>query len=96
MQQFVWIAVIAGAIVLFWLPVITAAIRGTDPLKIVVLLTVLTPLCGVTWFGAWIAVFALPGRRPAAAHPAAMPSWEDPKCLYGGVPAGVPAAVSHR
>jgi hypothetical protein len=90
-QQLVWVAVIAGAILLFWLPVIIAAIRGTDPLWLVVLLTVLTPLGGVTWFGAWIAAFAFPRRQPASPRPAlprqpALPPQEDPKCLYGGVP----------
>lgn len=65
MDQLVWVAVIGGAIVLFWLPVIIAAIRGTQPLGIVILLTLLTPLGGVTWFGAWLAVFMFPRSRPA-------------------------------
>jgi hypothetical protein len=88
----VWLAVIAGSIVLFWLPVIVAGIRRTDPLWIVILLTVLTPLGGVTWFGAWIAVFIFPRnrpappRRPAPPHRPAPPPSEDPRCLYGGVP----------
>jgi len=82
----VWLAVIAGAIVLFWLPVIVAGIRGTDPLWMVILLTVLTPLGGVTWFGAWIAVFIFPRNRPAPPRRPVPPPWEDPRCLYGGVP----------
>lgn len=93
--QLVWLAVIGGAFVLFWLPVIVAAIRGTDPLRIVVLLTVLTPLGGVTWFGAWFAAFAFPRKRPAPSHRPAPPPdpfkaplapSEDPRYLFGGVP----------
>jgi hypothetical protein len=102
-QNLVWVAVIAGAFALFWLPVIVAAIRGTDPLGIVVLLTVLTPLCGATWFAAWYAAFALPRRlpapppRPAVPLWAAPPPWEDPTCLFGGVPPTDPAVVRlHR
>ncbi len=90
MGQLVWVAVIGGAIFLFWLPVIIAAIIGTEPIGIVILMTLLTPLGGVTWFGAWIAVFMFP-RRPARASRAtqvsrARPYWDDPRYLYGGVP----------
>ena len=91
-QQFVWGVVIAGAIVGFFLPVIVAAIRGTDPMWPVVLLTLATGFTGVTWFAAWIAVFAFPRRRSApprrSAHPRqpALPPQDDPRCLYGGVP----------
>jgi len=101
-QQLVWAAVIVGAIVLFCLPVIVAAIRGTDPIWLVVLLTVLTPLGGVTWFGAWIVALAFPRRRPAAPRrPApprqlALPPREDPRCLYGGVPPADMAVVSRH
>ena len=93
--QFVWVAVIVAAIVLFWLPVIVAAIRGTDALWIVILLTVLTPLGGVTWFGAWFAAFAFPRNRPTPPRRPAPPPdpfqaplapWEDPRYLFGGVP----------
>jgi hypothetical protein len=96
MQQFVWIAVIAGAIVLALLPVITAMIRGTEQTWIVVVLTMLTPLSGVTWFFAWWAAFALPRRRPAPQRQPALPRWDDPKCLYGGVPPADTAVVSRR
>jgi hypothetical protein len=84
-DQWVWVAVIGGAIFLFWLPVIIAAIRGTEPIGIVILLTLLTPLGGVTWFGAWIAAFMFPRRQPARAR-RARPYWDDPRYLYGGVP----------
>jgi len=91
MDQLVWVAVIGGAIILFWLPVIIAAIRGTEPLGIVILLTLLTPLGGVTWFGAWLAVFMFPRSRPARTR-GARPYWDDPRYLYGGVPPADPAA----
>ena len=99
-QQLVWAAVIVGAIVLFFLPVIIAAIRGTDPMWPVVLLTVLTPLGGVTWFAAWFAAFAFPRRRatpphrPAPPRQFALPPQEDPRCLYGGVPPADTVVVS--
>jgi hypothetical protein len=102
MQQLVWIAVIAGAIVLALLPIITAVIRGTEQIWIVVVLTMLTPLSGVTWFAAWWAAFALPRHRaapqcrPAPPRQPALPPWDDPKCLYGGVPSADTAVVSRR
>lgn len=91
-QQWVWAVVIVGTIVLFLMPVIIAAIRGTEPLWPVVVLTALTPLGGLWWFVAWFVALAAP-RRPSApprrsAPPdlPALPAREDPKCLYGGVP----------
>src|SRR5262245_43622025 len=102
MQQFVWIAVIAGALVLALLPIITAVIRGTEQTWIVVVLTMLTPLSGVTWFFAWWAAFALPRRRlapPRRAAPQrqpALPPWDDPECLYGAVPSADTVVVSRR
>jgi len=93
MSQLIWVAVIAGAILLFWLPVIVAAIRRTDPLWPVVLLVLGTGAGGVTWFAAWWAVFSFPRRAPAPPPqpvlpppPVPVPWWEDPKYLYGGVP----------
>lgn len=71
-----WIAVIAVAFVLFWAPVIVAAARGTQQMGLVVLLTLLTPAGGVTWFAAWIVVIILPTRSqpgPAGRVPAAYP-----------------------
>ena len=81
----VWLAVIVGAIVLFWLPVIVAGIRGTDPLWIVILLTLLTPLGGVTWFGAWIAVFIFPRQPARSPRRPAPPALKGPGSA-GGVP----------
>jgi hypothetical protein len=71
--------------------VIVAAIRGTEPTGIVILLTLLTPVGGVMWFGAWIAVFMFPRRRPERAsrpNPAsrARPYWDDPRYLFGAIP----------
>jgi hypothetical protein len=65
------LGIVAGAIVLFFLPVIVAAARRTENMGLVVLLTVLGVGAGITWFAAWYAVFALP-PRPAAPryHPA--------------------------
>lgn len=95
-QQLVWAAVIVGAIVLFFLPIIIAAIRGTDPIWPVVLLTVLTPLGGIWWFGAWFAAFAFPRRRPAPPRQLALPPREDPMCLFGGVPPADTALAGRR
>ena len=61
----VWPAVIAAAIVLFFTPLIIAAIRHAEPIGMVVLLTVLTLAGGVFWFGALYAAFALPRNKPA-------------------------------
>jgi hypothetical protein len=100
MQQFAWVAVIAGVIVLFWLPVIVAVIRGTDPLWPVVVLTLLTPLFGVTWLAAWIPVIVFTRRRPAtqpqSAPQPAPPPWDDPRTLFGGVPSADLTAASPR
>jgi hypothetical protein len=99
-QQLVWAAVIVGAIVLFFLPIIMAAVRGTDPIWLVALLTVLTPLGGVTWFAAWFVAFTFPRRRaapphrPTPPHQRALPPREDPRCLYGGVPPADTAVFS--
>jgi len=92
----VWAVVMVGAFVLFWLPVLVAAIRGTELLWLVVLLTVLTPLGGVTWFGAWIVAFAFPRRRPAPPRRPVLLPQDDPRCLFGGAPPAETAAVVSR
>jgi hypothetical protein len=61
----IWLAVVAGAAFLFCSPVIAAALLRRDGMGIVVVLTCLTVFTGVTWFGAWIAVFMLPRKMPA-------------------------------
>jgi len=60
-----WLAVIALAVVLFWSPVIVAALRRTERTGLVVLLTILGLGAGITWPVAWYFVFTLP-RRPKA------------------------------
>ena len=92
----VWAAVIVGAMVLFCLPVLVAAIRGAEPMWLVVLLTVLTPLGGVTWLGAWIVACGAPGRRPAHPRRPALLPQDDPRCLFGGVPPADTAPVVSR
>ena len=93
----VWAVVIVGAIVLFCLPVLVAAIRGTDQLWLVVLLTLLTPLGGVTWVGAWIVALAFPRRRPAPARRSApLAREDDPTCLFGGVPPADTVVLARR
>ena len=88
----IWVLVIAGAAVLFFLPTIAAVIRGTDPLWVVILLNVI-PL-GITWFGAWLAVFMFPRNQPAHTRPVRA-VWDDPRYLYGAVPpAGTAAGVA--
>jgi hypothetical protein len=57
-----WGAVVLGAIVVFWLPVIIAAARQVDRFGLVVLLTLLGLATGVLWFGAPWAAFVLPRR----------------------------------
>jgi hypothetical protein len=52
------LAVVVWAVVLFWSPVIVAAIRRAEPISLVVL------LCFLFWFPAWIAAFGLPRQRP--------------------------------
>jgi hypothetical protein len=93
MDQEVYVAVIAGAAVLFFLPSIIALIRGTDPLWIVLLLNVI-PL-GVTWIGAWLAVFMLPRATPVPVRQA-LPVRDDPKYLFGIVPPEDPAGASQH
>lgn len=69
-------AIAAGALVLFFLPVIVAAARRVEKMGLVILLTVLGVAGGVTWLASWIAVFGLPRRKPAAAqYPAAPGTW---------------------
>ena len=92
----VWALVFAGAFILFWLPLIAAMIRGTEPLWPVVLATVLTAFTGVCWFVAWIMVFALPRRQPAPPRRPVLAAQDDPECLFGGVPPAIPAGVSRR
>ena len=50
-----------------WTPMIIAAIRGTERIGLVLLLTTLT---GVTWFVALGAAFILPRFRRCRARPA--------------------------
>jgi hypothetical protein len=92
----VWALVFAGAFILLWLPVIAAMIRGTEPLWLVVLLTVLTAFTGVCWFVAWFMVFALPRRRPTPPPQPVLAPQDDPECLFGVVPPAIPAVVSRR
>lgn len=89
MDQLIYVAVIAGAAVLFFLPSIIAVIRGTDLLWIVILLNV------TTWLGAWVAVIMLPRKRPAPVRHA-VPIREDPRYLYGGLPPADPAGAGRH
>jgi hypothetical protein len=59
-----WPAVILGAMILFWVPVIIAVIRGTERTGVVVLLTLLGLAGGFMWFAALVAAFILPRRLP--------------------------------
>ena len=90
MDQLVYLAVIAGAAVLFFLPVIVAALRGTEPLWLVVVMLL------AFWPAAWIAVFVLPGRPSPARRGPERPYWDDPRHLYGGVLPADPATASLR
>jgi hypothetical protein len=59
-----WPAVILGAIILFWVPLIIAVIRGAERIGLVALLTILGLAGGVMWFAALVAAFILPRRTP--------------------------------
>lgn len=66
--DWVWLGVIAGAFLLFWSPVIVAAVRDIERMGLVVLLVLLgLGTGGVTWFASWIVVFRMPrrARQPA-------------------------------
>jgi hypothetical protein len=91
MGQGVYVAVIVGAAVLFFLPSVIAVIRGTDPLWIVILLNVLP--FGFTWIGAWLAVFMLPRAMPAPARQV-LAVEDDPRYLFGVLPPEDPADAS--
>jgi hypothetical protein len=70
--QLAWPVIAAAALVLFWAPVAIAAIRGTDPVGTVALLTMLTLLLPPAWFVALAAPFFLPrkdARRPYRTMP---------------------------
>jgi len=57
-----WLLAIAVALALLAAPPVIAAVRGAEPIGLVIVLTVL----GATWFLALIAAFALPrASRPA-------------------------------
>ncbi len=58
-----WLGVIAGAFLLFWSPVIVAAVRDIERMGLVILLVLLSlGTGGVTWFASWIVVFRMPRR----------------------------------
>jgi hypothetical protein len=58
-----WLGVIAGAFLLFWSPVIVAAVRDIERMGLVVMLVLLAlGTGGVTWFASWIVVFRMPRR----------------------------------
>lgn len=63
-----WLGVIAGAFLLFWSPVIVAAVRNIERMGLVVLLVLLAlGTGGVTWFASWILVFGMPRRAEQSA-----------------------------
>ena len=64
-QSLAWLGVVAAVLIVLAAPVLIAAIRGAEPISLVILLTVLALGTGpVTWVPALIAAFALP-RLPA-------------------------------
>ncbi len=66
-QSLAWLGVVAAVLMVFAAPVLIAAIRGAEPISLVVLLTMLALGTGpVTWVPALIAAFALPRSRPPA------------------------------
>ena len=65
------LGVIAGAFLLFWSPVVVAAIRDIERMGLVVLLVLLAlGTAGVTWFASWIVVFRMPRRAQQS------PAWQ--------------------
>jgi len=57
--------VVAAVLIVLAAPVLIAAIRGAEPISLVILLTALALGTGpVTWIPALIAAFALPRSRP--------------------------------
>ena len=77
-----WLAVAALVAAGFWTPVIIAAARGTARIGLVILLTLLTPVTGVSWFGALFAACTLPRALPRP------PRRARPLPPAGGRPAG--------
>lgn len=68
-----WLGVIAGAFLLFWSPVIVAAVRDIERMGLVVMLVLLAlGTGGVTWFASWIVVFRMPRRARQSA------TWQAP------------------
>jgi len=66
-QSLAWLGVVAAVLIVLADPVLIAAIRGAEPISLVVLLTVLALGTGpVTWVPALIAAFALPRSCPPA------------------------------
>ena len=59
-----WPAVILAVIILFWVPVFIAVIRGAERIGVVVLLSFLGLAGGVMWIAALVAAFILPRRTP--------------------------------
>jgi hypothetical protein len=74
-QSLAWLGVVAAVLMVLAAPVLIAAIRGAEPISLVVLLTVLALGTGpVTWVPALIAAFALPpSRSPSVRNRRAAP-----------------------
>jgi hypothetical protein len=69
-----WLGVVAGAFLLFWSPVIVAAIRGIERMGLVLVLVLLAlGTGGVTWFASWIVVFGMPRKERQYA------AWQAPR-----------------
>jgi hypothetical protein len=75
-----WLAVIVAAVVLFWSPVIGAALRRTERTGLVVLLTLLTPAGGFPWLVAWYMALTLPRRAPVGARYSPPPRLPSARC----------------
>jgi hypothetical protein len=89
-RSLAWLGVVTAVLIVLAAPVLIAAIRGAEPISLVVLLTVLALGTGpVTWVPALIAAFALPRSRPPAgrSHRAATPA---------RLPAGQRAVAGNR
>ena len=59
-----WPAVVLAVMVLFWVPLIIAVIRGAERIGLVALLSILGLAGGVMWLAALVAAFILPRRTP--------------------------------
>jgi hypothetical protein len=61
----IWLAVVLGALVLWMLPLLIAALLGTEQTGMVVLLVLIAPgTGGITWLASWVWVFGAPRRGP--------------------------------